>query len=142
MDYIAIKFGVQTNLAMATYYWNGDRNYIPVHQDKRVTIESEGSIETASQIFNIALGAVRPLVITSLSCLGKRERADMDIVEEFPMSPGDLYVLEGDVNARFGHAVPRDPSVKELRVSWVFRAVDVAFVDPDRNTFRVVPRKR
>ena len=66
----------------------------------------------------------------------------MGIIEEFPMSPGDLYVLEGDVNARFGHAVPRDPSFKEHRVSCVFRTVDVGFVDPDRNTFRAVPRKR
>ena len=24
------------------------------------------------------------------------------------------------MNARFGHAVPRDPSITELRVSWVF----------------------
>ena len=57
------------------------------------------------------------------------------------MSPGDLYVLEGDVNARFGHAVPRGPSVKELRVSWVFRTVDVAYVHRESNTFRVVPRR-
>ena len=106
-----------------------------------MTTESEGSIETASQIFNIALGAVRPFVITSLGCLGKAERADMEILEEFPMSPGDLYVLEGGVNACFGHAVPRDPTVTELRVPWVFRTVNVAFVNPDRNTFRAV-RKR
>ena len=84
---------------------------------------------------NIALGAVRPFVITTLSCLGKAERADMEILEEFPMSPGDLYVLAGDVNARFGHAVPRDPSITELRVSWVFRIVDAAFVNPEQ-TFR------
>ena len=142
MDYIESKFGAKTNLAMATYYWNGANHYIPVHQDKRVTTESSGPIETASQIFNIALGAVRPFVITSLGCLGKAERADMEIIEEFPMSPGDLYVLEGDVNARFGHAVPRDPAVKELRVSWVFRTVNAAFVNPESETFRAVPRKR
>ena len=80
-------------------------------------------------------------VIATLSCLGKPERADMEILEEFPMSPGDLYVLEGDVNARFGHAVPRDPRVKELRVSWVFRTVDVAYVHRESNTVRVVQQR-
>ena len=105
MDYIEERFGAKTNLAMATYYKNGTDHYIPAHQDKRETVASQGAVETASQIFNIALGAVRPFVITTLSCLGRAERADMEILEEFPMSPGDLYVLEGDVDARFGHAV-------------------------------------
>ena len=136
MDYIEERFGAKTNLAMATYYKNGADHYIPAHQDKRVTVASEGAVETASQIFNIALGAARPFVITTLSCLGKAERADMEILEEFPMSPGDLYVLAGDVNARFGHAVPKDPSITELRVSWVFRNVDAAFVNPEQQTFR------
>ena len=45
-------------------------------------------------------------------------------------------MLAGDVSARFGHAAPRDPSVTELRVSWVFRTVDAAFVIPERKTFR------
>ena len=141
MDYIESKFGAKTNLAMATYYWDGANHYIPVHQDQRVTVYSDGPIEIASQIFNISLGAVRPFVITSLQCFGKAERADMDIIDNFPMSQGDLYVLEGDVNARFGHAVPRDPAVKELRVSWVFRTVNAAFVKPERNTFRVMRRR-
>ena len=131
MDYIEERFGAKTNLAMATYYKNGTDHYIPAHQDKRVTVASQGS-----QIFNIALGAVRPFVITTLSCLGRAERADMEILEEFPMSPGDLYVLAGDVNARFGHAVPRDPSITEQRVSWVFRTVNASYVNPTEQTFR------
>ena len=60
MDYIEERFGAKTKLAMATYYKNGADHYIPAHQDKRVTVASEGAVETASQIFNIALGAVRP----------------------------------------------------------------------------------
>ena len=89
----------------------------------------------------MSLGAVRPFVITSLKCLGKADRADMDILAEFPMNPGDLYVLDGEINGRFGHAVPKDPAITELRVSWVFRTVNVAFVNPERNTFRAVPRR-
>ena len=91
---------------------------------------------TNSRIFNVALGAVRPFIVTSLASLGKAERADMDILAEFPMQPGDLYILEGDVNKRFGHGVPRDPQVKDLRVSWVFRTVDACYVNPAGQTFR------
>ena len=136
MDLIEARFGAKTNLAMATYYWNGNDHYIPVHCDKKVTLESEGRVETASRIFNISLGAVRPFLVTTLSSLGKTERADMDILAEFPMQEGDLYVLEGEVNRRFGHGVPRDPRVKDLRVSWVFRTVDACFVNPSEQTFR------
>jgi len=79
---------------------------------------------------------VRPFLVTSLASLGKAERADMEIVAAFPMQPGDLYVLEGEVNRRFRHGVPRDPRIKDLRVSWVFRTVDACYVNPGAETFR------
>ena len=136
MDYIEAQFGDKTNLAMATYYWNGTEQYIPIHRDKKVTTGSEGRVETASRIFNVSLGAVRPFLVTSLSSLGKTERKDMRILADFPMQPGDLYVLEGDVNKRFGHGVASDPTVRDLRVSFVFRTVDACFVNPIEQTFR------
>ena len=67
---------------------------------------------------------------------GKTDRQEIGILAEFPMQPGDLYVLEGDVNKRFGHGVLRDPLVKDLRVSWVFRTVNACFVNPAEQTFR------
>ena len=80
VDFIGVQFGAETNLAMATYYWNGREHYIPVHQDKKITTGSLGRVETASRIFNVSLGAVRPFLVTSLASLGKAERADMDIL--------------------------------------------------------------
>ena len=136
MDFIEAQFGAKTNLAMATYYWNGKDCYIPVHQDKKITTGSLGRVETASRIFNVSLGAVRPFLVTPLASLGKTDRKEISILAEFPMQPGDLYVLEGDVNKRFGHGVPRDPLVKDLRVSWVFRTVNACFVNPAEQTFR------
>ena len=124
MDFIAAQFGAKTNLAMATYYWNGKEHYIPVHCDKKVSIESEGRVETATRIFNVSLGTVRPFLVTSLESLGKTDRKEMDILAEFPMQPGDLY------------GVPRDPQAKDLRVSWVFRTVDACYVNPAEQTFR------
>jgi len=141
MDFIRERFGVQTNLAMATYYYNGRDHYIPAHQDKRVSLASEGRVENSTQIFNISLGAVRPFLVTTLGCLGKSQRADLEIVEEFLMRPGDLYALEPRINEHFGHAVARDPAVKELRVSWVFRTVDACWVDPEQKTFREAGKK-
>ena len=60
----------------------------------------------------------------------------MHVLADFPMQPGDLYVLEGDINKRFGHGVARDPTVKDLRISWVFCTVDACFVNPMEQTFR------
>ena len=54
----------------------------------------------ASKIFNVSLGAVRPFLVTSLASLGKIDRQEMEILAEFAMRPGDLYVLEGYVNKR------------------------------------------
>ena len=136
MDYIEARFGNKTNLAMAAYYWNGKEQYIPIHCDKKVTSKSEGRVETAGRIFNISLGAVRNFLVTSLSSIGKIERADMHVLADFSMQPGDLYVLEGNINKRFGHGVARDPTVKDLRVSWVFRTADACFVNPMEQTFR------
>ena len=136
MDYILVRFGNKTNHAMATYYWNGREQYIPIHCDKKATTGSAGRVETASRIFNVSLGAVRPFLVTSLSSLGKTEREDMHVVADFPMQHGDLYVLEGDINKRFGHGVARDPAVSDLRVSWVFRTVDAYFVNPLEQTVR------
>ena len=92
-------------------------------------------METASRIFNVSLGAVRSFLATSLSSLGKTGRKDMRILADFPMQPGDLYVLEGDVNKRFGHGVARDPTVKDLRVSWFFVPLTLASSTPSSKPF-------
>ena len=128
MDFIEAQFGAKTNLAMATYYWNGKENYIPVHQDKKITTGSLGRVETASRIFNVSLGAVRPFLVTPLASLGKTDRKEIGMLAEF--------LMQGDVNKRFGHGVPRDPQAKDLRVSWVFSTLDACYVNPPEQTFR------
>ena len=65
---------------------------------------------------------------TPLASLGNTYRKDIGMLAEFPM--------QGDVNKRCGHGVPRDPLVKDLRVSWVFRTVNACFVNPAEQTFR------
>ena len=88
------------------------------------------------------MGATRPFIITTLSCLGKKLRKDLDIVAEFPMQFGDLYALDGGINGRYGHCVPVDAAVKDLRVSYVFRCVSKAFVHPEKLYYRENGDKR
>ena len=40
-------------------------------------------------------------MVTTLGCLGKEQRAELEIVDEFPMYMGELYVLDPRVNERF-----------------------------------------
>ena len=81
---------------------------------------------------------MRPFIITRLSSLGKKARKDLEIVAEFPMHAGDVYALDGSTNSRFGHCVPVDASVTELRVSYVFRCVSKDFVHPDKGYYHEV----
>ena len=88
MDLIEQSFNVRVNRALATYFWNGKDYYIPAHQDKRVTVASGDSrVETASRIFNVSLGAVRPFVITALDCLGAYGRENLKHRGRIPYEP-------------------------------------------------------
>ena len=136
VDEIVKVFGVRPNHAIATYYHNGKEQWIPVHQDKAVSIGSKGGVESQTTIFNLSLGAVRPFIITTLACLGEKERGKLEIVDEFPMQFGDLYAMTGDINSRFGHCVAKDPSVQDLRVSYVFRCVTKDLVHPTQRYYR------
>ena len=111
------------NQALATFYWHGETQYIPAHQDKAVSAEAEGAVEDKTPIYNLSFGAVRPFLICDLASLGKVDRKQLTIIQEFPMHPGDLFVLTPEANVKYSHCVPRDPTVGHLRISLVFRHV-------------------
>ena len=136
IDEIEKVFGVRPNHAIATYYHNGKEQWIPAHRDKATTIGSKGGVENQTTIFNLSLGAMRPFIITPLSCLGETARGKLEIVDEFPMQFGDLYAMTGDINSRFGHCVAKDPSIQDLRVSYVFRCVSKDLVHPTQRYYR------
>ena len=120
------RFGHPTgylNQALATFYWNGKDQHIPAHQDKVVSAESESKVEDKTPIYNLSFGAVRPFLICDLECMGTADRSKLSILQEFPMYPGDLFVLTPEINAKYSHCVPKDPRVTELRISLVFRHV-------------------
>ena len=141
IDEIEKVFGVRPNHAIATYYHNGKEQWIPVHQDKAVSLGSKGGIESKTTIFNLSLGAGRPFIITSLDCSGEKARGKLEIVDEFPMQSGDLYAMTGDINSRYGHCVAKDPSVQDLRVSYVFRCVNKDLVHPTKRYYREMNKK-
>jgi len=136
VNVIEKRFGLRPNHAIATYYQNGKDHWIPVHSDKAVSLGSKGGVESQTAIFNLSLGATRLFIITKLTCLGKKMRKDLDIVAEFPLASGDLYALDGDINSRYGHCVPVDGAIKDLRVSYTFRCVTKDFVQPGKRYYR------
>ena len=102
------------NSALATFYGNGTDNYIAAHHDKGVWSDQ-------TPIYNISFGAVRPFLICDLKSLGQKERRKLNVLQEFPMHPGDLMVLPHEVNTKYSHCIPRDPKVTDLRISIGFR---------------------
>ena len=133
------------NQALATFYWNGLEQHIPQHQDKAVD-KLSGKIESNSNIYNVAFGAVRPFIFTTLAALGKTlgkdKEIDSHIVREFPMTAGSLIVLSPTLNTALAHGVPKDSSVTDLRISLVFRHCDRNWVKPGQYYYRVDARGR
>ena len=121
------------NQALATFYWNRRDQHIPQHQDKAVD-KMSGKIESNSNIYNVAFGAVRPFIFTTLAALGKTlgkdKEIDSHIVKEFPMTAGSLIVLSPTLNTALAHGVPKDSSITDLRISLVFRHCDRNWVKP------------
>jgi alkylated DNA repair dioxygenase AlkB len=121
---------------IVTFYHNGNDQYIPVHQDKIVSTYSKpGRIETGTPIFALSLGATREFYITDLSCLGAKVKDDFSVVERFLVKHGDLCVMTGKQNENYGHGIPKDKSVTDLRISIVFRQVNLARVNPELRYF-------
>jgi len=90
-------------------------NYIPPHHDKAVSKALSPKVEDGSAIFNFVMcedGAERPFRLVG---------DDGRVVREWITTHGSLVRLTPEDNARFKHTVPRDPSVKGLRISVVFR---------------------
>ena len=110
------------NNHMATFYFDGNHQYLKNHQDKAHSCESTGKIESAAPIYNLSLGAPRNFAIADLNSLGMSKRADMLIYADIRMNSGDLVVLSPDMSVRFCHGVPEDPGAPAaLRISLVFR---------------------
>ena len=52
------------------------------------------------------------------------------------MQSSDLYALDDGINSRYGHCVPVDGSITDLRVSYVFRCVSKDCVHPTKRYYR------
>ena len=136
------------NIAMATYYWNGTEHHIVPHQDKAVSKESKGKVEHCAPIYNISFGTVRPFTITTLDLISvwKGSKGAVDItpyvLKSIPMQPGDLVRLSPLLNMKTAHMVPKDPSIKDLRISLVFRHCDKRWVKLNEYHYDMVRRGR
>jgi alkylated DNA repair dioxygenase AlkB len=105
------------NNAIATVYESGDKQYIPLHQDRAPSMRATGKVEDAAPVYSVSFLATRTFVIADLEHAGKKDRKDFPVIREWPMASGDLVVLKPEVNAAMVHGVPREPGVEEKRVS-------------------------
>ena len=94
---------------LATLYRNGNST-IPWHQD------DENQITQGSDIICVSIGASRSLHIRSLS--GEKRYLT------FPLVHGSWYVLTEEGRVNWEHCIPKEPNVREARVSLTFRRLE------------------
>lgn len=95
------------NGVLVNYYPNGNFG-IGWHSD------SEFSLVKGMPISIISLGAER---------LFRMRRKDRTDSKEFLLKEGSLLTMEGDTQDRWEHYIPRNPCIKEPRISLTFRHV-------------------
>ena len=57
----------------------------------------------------------------------------MTVLSEVASKHGDLFVLTGELNNLYGHGIPKDDSITDLRVSLTFRCVQHSWVHVSDN---------
>jgi alkylated DNA repair dioxygenase AlkB len=137
VDMVTADFKVPSdevpNHCIATFYFNGSEQAIPCHQDKTFSVKStDPKVENGTTVFNLSVGAERTFHIVEKTSVAKGaiRAKDFDTVAKYPMGHGDLYALTGGVNEEFGHGIPYEPEVTDLRVSLVLRSSTLWSVDP------------
>ncbi|KAL9936896.1 hypothetical protein V8E36_004131 [Tilletia maclaganii] len=114
---------VHFNHVMANMYEDGSK-YIGKHRDNRENL----------CIATVSLGAERRWVMervkerkSSSGKAGGRKRKAEKLVESLPqrkewtLKNGSLLVMQGDTQQLYTHEIPKEPKVKDLRISLTFR---------------------
>ncbi|BGP28132.1 alpha-ketoglutarate-dependent dioxygenase alkB-like protein [Rhodotorula toruloides] len=122
-DMVETKLGVKFNHAFLNLYEDG-KIYIGSHRDNR-----ENRV-----IASLSLGASRTFVLTHdapSSSYAPPATADeaasstsaptLLYSHRFTLAPGSLVIMQGATQQRWKHAIPKEPEVKDSRISITFR---------------------
>lgn len=107
LEYVAGLLNPTPNGVLVNYYPDG-RFGIGWHSD------DEESLIKGMPISIISLGAER---------LFRMRRKDKSESKEFLLKNGSLLIMDGNTQDEWQHYIPRDPSIKEPRISLTFRHV-------------------
>jgi hypothetical protein len=140
--YMSDLYGEDFNHCMLTLHVDGTCG-IPPHPDKSFSKESKGKNETASKLADVSLGATRSfmLVPNSLKANDSLEVMKEKSVATLNMSHGTSLCTQAHWNTMVKHCVPFDTTVKEPRISMVFRRVDKRFIHPGEDLERYAHQK-
>ncbi len=111
------------NSIVVNYYFDGDTTYIPAHRDTVACLKEN------STVICLSLGAARSFLLVDNENSGGYVRESMDIKKEWLVSHGDLFAMGQKTNEMYCHAVPKEPALKDMRISVIFRTVSKSFVD-------------
>jgi len=98
------KLGVQFNHVMLNRYDTGDV-YIGLHADN---LENR-------VIATVSLGAERTFIMRHRTIKGENG------LKKWKLANGSLFVMQGDTQRFWKHEIPKEPKIKEGRISLTFR---------------------
>ena len=102
---------------------SGDTTYIPAHRDTVACLKEDSSI------FCLSLGATRSFLLVDNDNSGEYIYENMKIYKEWKVAHGDMFALGQTTNENYCHAVPKEPALKSMRISVIFRTVSKSFVN-------------
>ncbi|KAH7099337.1 hypothetical protein BKA62DRAFT_710183 [Auriculariales sp. MPI-PUGE-AT-0066] len=112
-DHVMKQINLEFNHVMLNNYANGTE-YIGRHRDTK-----ENGV-----IASLSLGAVRTFVMTP-----NRNSTNMDaITQKWPLANGSLLIMMGATQDNWKHEIPKEPKVKDGRISLTFRQMPDATI--------------
>ena len=86
-------------------------------------------LKECSSIFCLSLGATRSFLLVDNDNSGEYIYENMKIHKEWKVAHGDMFALGQTTNENYCHAVPKEPALKSMRISVIFRTVSKSFVN-------------
>lgn len=99
------KLGSEFNGILINEYKNGN-DTIGKHSDDEIYLDKSG-------VVSLSVGATRTFRI--------RSKVTNKIIEDIPLTHGDVVHMAGDFQKEFTHEIPAEKTVTEPRISFTFR---------------------
>lgn len=109
-DKIGKRFGFEPNFVLINKYSDGNQ-YIGFHSD------DEKDLDMHSPIAGISFGSEREMIF--------KNRTDSKKTHSLLLKNGSAYCMHYPTNRNYMHSIPKNSSIKNMRISLTFRKITI-----------------